>query len=232
MGAPAAASRPTAATGARPTRIQALRRRELIEAALAVIAEDGLSGLTLAKVAGRAGLTAAMVNFHFANKRKLLLETLRYIADEFEGRLGARLASTGDSASALLAFVEVHFEPQLLEPGRIAVWYAFSGEAQARAEYCDLYAEKERNHLVLVRRCFERLLADHSGTRDAEALAQALIGLLGTVWQTCLYETATFDAAQGRKLCHRYLRSVLPEVFTEARLAEAAARPSNEGEDT
>lgn len=229
MAALATASKASAGGGAKPTRIQALRRRELIEAALAVIAEDGLSGLTLAKVAGRAGLTAAMVNFHFANKRKLLLETLRYIADEFEGRLAARLAKAGDSASALLAFVEVHFEPQLLEPGRIAVWYAFSGEAQARAEYCDVYAEQERNHLILVRRCFHRLLSDAKGPRDPEALAQALIGLLGTVWQTCLYESRTFDAEEGRRLCHRYLGSVVPEVFTEARFAAATARSAYGG---
>ena len=70
-----------ALSGARTTRTpKPNRRQELIEAAVATIAEEGLSGTTLAKVAARSGLTAAAVSFHFSSKETLLLETLGYVA--------------------------------------------------------------------------------------------------------------------------------------------------------
>jgi len=61
-----------------------VRRSQLIAAAIAAIAEHGLSNVTLAKVAAGAGLTAASVNFHFTSKEALLLAILRQLAEDFE----------------------------------------------------------------------------------------------------------------------------------------------------
>ena len=61
--------------------IQAERRRLLIEATMTAISEYGLSKLTLAKIAGIAGLSAGSVNFHFSSKEALLLDTLTYLAE-------------------------------------------------------------------------------------------------------------------------------------------------------
>ena len=56
------------------------RRRQLIVATVSVIYRDGLSRLTLAKVAATAGLSAGIVNFYFKSKEQLLLDTLNALA--------------------------------------------------------------------------------------------------------------------------------------------------------
>jgi len=194
------------------TRIQAARRHQLIDAAVAVIAEHGLSQLTLAKVAGRAGLTAAMVNFHFRNKSELLLATLRALSREFQDSVESAITAAPDAPRARLeAFIEASFDPALCDPRKVAVWYAFLAESQARAEYQQACGEMDLAYDLLVRELFEAVGAEAGVWLDSEVLAQGLIGLIEGQWQTLLAAPAGFDRAAARDLCCRFLGSVLPD---------------------
>ena len=87
--------------------IQVERRRLLIDATMSAISEHGMSGLTLAKIAREAGLSAGSVNFHFDSKESLLLETLNYVADEFEQGVDLAIAKApATPAARLLALME------------------------------------------------------------------------------------------------------------------------------
>ena len=59
------------------------RRKQLINSTIQTIAESGLSAVTLAKVASQAGLSPGIVNFYFKSKKQLLLDTLKYIDQEY-----------------------------------------------------------------------------------------------------------------------------------------------------
>lgn len=63
------------------------RRKQLIEATIKCIADKGLSGTTMADVTQQAGLSLGIVNLHFQSKEKLLIETMRYISDEYTNGL-------------------------------------------------------------------------------------------------------------------------------------------------
>ncbi len=58
------------------------RRRQLIEATIASIAELGFTDTTLSTVTTRAKLSHGTINFHFKSKQLLLVETLKYLAEE------------------------------------------------------------------------------------------------------------------------------------------------------
>ena len=55
------------------------RRRQLIEATIASIAELGFADTTLSTVTTRAGLSHGTINFHFKSKEFLFVETLTYL---------------------------------------------------------------------------------------------------------------------------------------------------------
>jgi TetR/AcrR family transcriptional repressor of bet genes len=57
-------------------------RQKLIEATMEAIASEGFSGVTMAKVAEKAGLSRGIGNFHFQSKEQLLLETLHTLYKE------------------------------------------------------------------------------------------------------------------------------------------------------
>ena len=111
------------------------RRRQLIVATVSVIYRDGLSRLTLAKVAATAGLSAGIVNFYFKSKEQLLLDTLNALALEYETAVNKALDGEMSPEKALHRLVDSILSPGLCDPEKAAVWYAFMGESQARDGY-------------------------------------------------------------------------------------------------
>ena len=195
---------------------QAFRRGELIDATLTVIAEEGLSKLTLAKVAAHAGLTAGSVNFHFSTKEALLVEALRQVAEEFEAEMDKAVAQyRDDSVDALLAVLEKSFDPQLSEPRKAAVWYGFLAEARTRADYLTICDERDAKHHEIVLALFEAIIAETGRGHElnAEALTSAFLGLIDGLWQEILFAGDSFDREHAKRKCKSYLASVLPEHF-------------------
>lgn len=217
------------ATPQTPSKAQRKRRAQLIDSTISTIAEHGLSNLTLTKVASRADLTAAMVNFHFTNKEALLSATLLHLYEEYEAAVAeAEATAEGDPAKALEALVDLHFDPVVSEPRKIAVWYAFWGEVRARADYMAICgnrdAEQERLMTELCRAVIER---DGYAHLDADAVAAGLGGLLEETWQSFLLDDSASERHERQRLAKAYLRSVFPETFQahEASTGIVEARP-------
>ena len=59
------------------------RREQLIKATINCVAKRGFSATTMADITREAGLSLGIVNLHFKSKEKLLLETLKYLAEEY-----------------------------------------------------------------------------------------------------------------------------------------------------
>jgi phenylpropionate dioxygenase-like ring-hydroxylating dioxygenase large terminal subunit/AcrR family transcriptional regulator len=200
------------------------RRRELIEAAIAAIAEHGLSNLTLAKVAAGAGLTAAAVSFHFKSKEALLQATLKQLSDDFDAALRAAVAAAGDDpAAGLRAVIEVMLDPRVASPARVAVWYAFLSESRARADYQQVCGDKDERYYRIVGELCAALFAGRGGDLDVEALAEGLAGLLDAVWQDILFRGDAFDRGEARRRCLAYLASICPARFDMPRVRRAPA---------
>ncbi|MCM2346282.1 MAG: TetR/AcrR family transcriptional regulator [Acidovorax soli] len=55
----------------------------MVQAAIELIAEKGVAGLTMAEVGIKAGYSRGLAHLHFGSKEKLLSECLEYLAHEF-----------------------------------------------------------------------------------------------------------------------------------------------------
>jgi TetR/AcrR family transcriptional repressor of bet genes len=129
-----------------------VRRQQLIRATLAVIARKGYASLTVADVARAAGLSVGIINFHFDSKDKLLAETLRFLADEYNRNWKAALAAAPpEPAARLKAVLLADFHEAIFTPDKIAAWIAFWGETQGRPAYDEICgpAEVERGRVLL-----------------------------------------------------------------------------------
>ena len=94
-----------ASTSASPsTERGAAARERILRAAVRAIARDGIDGLRIARIATEAGVSSALVHYHFADREQLLAETIEYSyvraaevriedAPEPGGSHGARLAA-------------------------------------------------------------------------------------------------------------------------------------------
>ncbi|MGH6718779.1 MAG: TetR family transcriptional regulator, partial [Alphaproteobacteria bacterium] len=110
----------------RRAQIKANTRIRLLDATIDVIAAKGFADTTLAEVGRRAGMSRGIVNFHFASKERLMVATLRHLADEYALRLEKALGRAGpDPARRLGAMIAIEFHPRLCTRRKILTWRAF-----------------------------------------------------------------------------------------------------------
>lgn len=195
---------------------KARRRRQLIESTIESIAKRGFSETTLANVADGAGLSRGIVNFHFRSKEALLVETLRYIAEEFREVWNRALAKAGPSAAErLAALVEADFEPVVCSRKRIAVWFAFWGEAKSRPRYLEICGESDREYGQALRDLCLRIV-EEGGYRDLDPVlaADGLSAMSDGLWQDLLLNPQSFDRQAAKRTCFAYLAAIFPRHFS------------------
>jgi phenylpropionate dioxygenase-like ring-hydroxylating dioxygenase large terminal subunit/AcrR family transcriptional regulator len=186
---------------------------DLIQATVTAIAQHGLSGLTSAKIAAIAGHTAASVNFHFGGKEALLLATLREVSEEFaEVMATVQAESGGDDLQWLLGIVDASLSRRLSESRRVAVWYAFLAESNARKDYQSICGDRDEAYVRTVTTLCRRLIAarGEGAWPDADAVALGLTGLIDQHWQGILFAGDGYDREAARRQCRGYLCSVFP----------------------
>jgi len=196
------------------SRLQMLRRGELLEAAIAVIGEEGLSRLTLARVAARVGMSAASVNFHFASKAKLLSDTLYAVVQEYHDTISSIVAAhSHDPLRALEGIVEATFEPPLFDHGKAVVWYAFSAESFRRDEYRDLSVPRYEVYRGQVSDLFQRLSDEGRlyARIDVATTTTAFVGLLDSIWFDFMLDPESFDSKAARGTAMNFLHGLVEE---------------------
>jgi phenylpropionate dioxygenase-like ring-hydroxylating dioxygenase large terminal subunit/AcrR family transcriptional regulator len=196
----------------------ARRRRQLIEATIASIAQHGLPGTTVARVAEIAGLSSGIVGFYFNSKKALLLSTLEYVNSEFEQMQQEALAGVGDDpVRQLKAMVQINFDPKVYDRGRVAVWNAFWGEAGTRDDYhrvCGAREAAEERQIVAL---FEKIEKQGNYSRlDAESLGRGFYYMLTSIIESRPRDRDTpFDFEGATTTCFGFLSSIFPKEFSD-----------------
>jgi len=93
-----------------PTERGAAARERILRAAVRAIARDGIDGLRIARIATEAGVSSALVHYHFADREQLLAETIDYsYARAAEARIddAEGPGSNGSHSARLAAMIDV-----------------------------------------------------------------------------------------------------------------------------
>jgi AcrR family transcriptional regulator len=100
------------------------RRHRLVLAAAELIADEGISALTNAKIAKRISGSTTMVTHYFRSKRELLLDTYQTMASRSRARLEQAMRESDDPLAACLRALLPLDDPTRLE---WKVWLAYQG---------------------------------------------------------------------------------------------------------
>lgn len=195
------------------TRInRAERRSELIDATIDCLARYGYEGTTIGVVAEAVGMSRGIVNFHFETKEQLLLETLRFLSDEYRDHWRAALAQAGPStAERLWAMVLADFDRRICTPRKLAAWFAFRSEAKARPTYRSMCNDTDQENLgVVADLCAELVPAGI----DSHKLARAIVCMLEGLWLHLMIAPKNLSREEARDVAASHLAIVLPEHFT------------------
>ncbi len=180
-----------------------------------VIATHGLSDTTVERVAVAAGVSPGLVIAYFKRKDLLLLETLQVVATEFETARRTAIDAAGDDpARALTGLIDMTFDPAISAPERLAVWYAFWGEANARAVYRNLVGKQDQLYEADLERLFAVLIAQSGrADLDVEASAAGFAGILEWLWQDILFNGPNSDRRRAARIARAYLTGLFQRRF-------------------
>ena len=207
-----------AATNLAQRRSEALASKTkgaILEAAIATIAKHSLSGTTVQLVAEAAKVAPGTVILHFQKKDALLAAAMENVALEFEqARKQAIDGAQGDAVAALSAIIDMTFDPKVSDPAKVAVWYAFWGEARSRKVYMERIGTLDHDYQDDIERlCAELIARGNYPHLNAEAVAMGFAGVLEWQWQEILLSGRNFDRDHARKVARAYLAGVFPKEF-------------------
>jgi TetR/AcrR family transcriptional repressor of bet genes len=197
--------------------IRASRRKELIEAAIHVIAQHGYAGCTVGRVAQRAGASQGLMNFHFKSIDLLLEAAFNHLADEFDEAWKGRVAKAGDNPwDRITAMIEAYFGAEVFTAEKLAVWFTFWVDSELRDAF--------RSAAVRVERRYHRdLEAEIAHLVPAKKDAANLIGMLSALvdgyWLQALLYPKTFRPKQAVGSCLTWLRQAVENAAQLGRSA-------------
>jgi TetR/AcrR family transcriptional repressor of bet genes len=200
---------------------KSLRRQELIDATIDSLAKRGYDATTIAEVADGAGLSRGIVNFHFESKEKLLVETLRYLSEEYRNHWQAALAGAGPSvAEKLLAFVRADFDRKVCTQRKLAAWGAFWGEAKSRPTYRALCGANDEEYQDAME---ELCVALAEPGHKSALIARGIVCMMDGLWHHLMMRPKEFRREEALSVALAHLGAVFPSHFTP----EGGIRPEN-----
>lgn len=195
-------------------RSKEVRREQLIHATMKCIAESGLSGTTMARVTQTAGLSLGIANLHFESKEKLLTETLRKLADEYanghhEILNNTKYETVSDKLQALLDF---NFSPKITQKTKLAVWFAFCGEAKSRPTYQRICSRSDVQAGTAIHDLFKRAITEGNyKNAELDVIASGYTALIDGLWLELLVAPGKTSKAKAKRIALHYLASAFPK---------------------
>jgi TetR/AcrR family transcriptional regulator, fatty acid metabolism regulator protein len=94
----------------KPTFIEEARRKQIIDAALQTIAEQGYPQTSFAEIAKSLGITKGLIAYHFKGKQDLIASVLHTIIENQAAYLRARLAEQSSATNKLRVYITASLE--------------------------------------------------------------------------------------------------------------------------
>lgn len=163
-------------------------RARILSAAKAEFARRGLRGASVRQVAGRAGTTAAMINYYFGGKQSLYDAVLSEAMGRLYARLGPALAGARDQPAPALAEAYFDFLASERELQRLLLREVLDRGAGV--------TRFTRRHLPVLSAMIGGAIPD----RDREEVLQSAVSLFGAVAGYFIYEPVLKELYGGAPL--------------------------------
>ena len=161
--------------------MEPIRRRQLIDATLASIHEDGIADATIARISKRAGLSNGIVHHYFTCKEDLLFATLRQLLGDIRHAVSARLADAQTPRERLEAIIDGNFASEQFTPQAVSAWLAFWAQVPHAPNLARLQRINSQRSLSNIRFALRQILPDAQVSHEAMAFSALIDGL----WLRC-----------------------------------------------
>lgn len=164
---------------ARPRDKAETRKKEILENFYAVLAEEGLEGASIAKIAARMGIHPSLIIHYFSNKEEMVVALVDFMLAKYEETFLPRLREIADPEEKLHKTLDAIFGLDWARLVDSSVFYACYSLAQrndrARKSFQRMYS---RLHEVLSEEISQLASKGVIAKTDPGKLADLIISLL------------------------------------------------------
>tara|TARA_B110000116_G_C16574045_1_gene463210 strand:- start:168 stop:791 length:624 start_codon:yes stop_codon:yes gene_type:complete len=187
---------------------------KLISSTIKSLSKKGINELTMQDVSQGAGLSQGIVNFHFKSKELLLIETLRFISNEYLLSFQKSIAKKGnDPRKKIIGIIENDFSKKICTREKIAVWFTFFSEIKYKPAYHQICKERDLYYQSVTEDIFAELIKKEKVKLFQKNISRGFQALIMGLWLDQLEDPDTFNRMQSKKICFEFIKSNFPKQF-------------------
>jgi transcriptional repressor BetI len=196
------------------TSIEQIRRRDLIEAAYQTFLEHGFSGMTMARIGERAGMSHGIVNYYFKSKDELVSAVVRKANFLIMQDTAQRLRAAKTPRERVSAVIAGNFPPKLFTREIARAWVSYFAAIGQ-------HKELERMQMVVDVRLASNLMHALSQIVDrdrARLLTDYIAVLIDGYWLRHAKSNDAVDAEAAIALIENFIDSQLVAAAPNERM--------------
>ena len=187
---------------------------KLISSAIKNISEKGINETTMSDVSQGAGLSQGIVNFHFKSKELLLIETLRFISNEYLQSFQNCLKKSGsDPCKQIIAIINNDFSNKICSRDKIALWFTFFSEVKFKPAYHQICKQRDLYYQKMTENIFRELIKLEKSKISLTNVSNGLQALVMGLWLDQLVDPDTFKRKKAKEICFNFIKSNFPKQF-------------------
>lgn len=196
----------------KPAEKQLSRRNDVVQAALRVIARDGLENASFRAIAAELGSTIGVLTHYFPNREALMSLVLETVSDgisqAFESH--ADIRTLEDFESLVAELLPLDAESRALWK----IWLSFAVASNAVPALVQNHGERYAGMIADFARTLKRLQAGGllAAGLDLDAEAEALVCLIDGVGMHGVLMPERMTETRQRALLHRFVAALAPEI--------------------
>lgn len=187
------------------TRIEDIRRVELIDAAHRIFLREGLRGLTTTKICAEAGMSQGILTYYFKDKDEVLFEMVRRANGSLMDEVVVNLKRATTRWERMTAIIDGNFPTREFHRNVANAWISFYAEAAHNARYARL----QRLFYRRLRSNIASALAPF-WTRDRiDHFVRGFAGMLDGFWLRRGHSEADISLEEAKELLTEYTEKML-----------------------
>lgn len=190
------------------TSIEAIRRRDLIEAAYLTFLEHGLSGMTMARIGEKAGMSHGIVNYYFKSKDELLSAVVRKANFLIMQETARLLRQAHTPRERITAILNGNFRPDLFTREIARAWVSYYAVIAQNPDFERLQTVVDRRLQSNLMQALRQLL-DEDGARF---IATGVAVLIDGFWLRHAKSGDRMDAGRAIAFIESYVDRELARI--------------------
>lgn len=188
--------------------MEPIRKRQVIDATMACIHEEGIANASLQRIARRAEIASGLIPYYFGDKEGLFEAVYRDLYKRLADETIHRLKRAKTPIDRLFAVLEAQMSNEMVEPRVVATWFTLSAKA---FETPGLARMERINARRLVSNLVHTLKTIGVSHAEAMEIAEELMTMIYGIWPLLAHGTIK-SPEQARNILFRFIKNRIPQL--------------------